>query len=173
MVNFIKEYIQTAVTYTVDLIYGFTGVEIAAGKILLVLMGLGISSLLLVMALFLLLLRTLTGSSQKKKARQEEKQEPQLEATATETKAPKAKGGLLSFIKKKDTPAQPSADTGGFVFLKKKSRKARGAADQIEPLSAIETEMLALKELYSTGHITADVYVAESRALYEKARKYA
>ena len=164
----------SAVRYTVDLIYGFTGVEIAAGKILLVLMGLGISSLLLVMALILMLLRKFTGSSAKAKAAQKiNKQEPQLEAAPAEAKAPEPKKGVFSFLKKKDKPAQPAADTSGFVFLKKKSRKGRNAAEQIEPLSAIETEMLALKELYNTGHITADVYVAESRVLYEKARQYA
>ena len=46
MVNLIKEFMLSAVKYTVDLIYGFTGIEIAAGKVLLMLMGLGISSLL-------------------------------------------------------------------------------------------------------------------------------
>lgn len=165
----------SSVKYTIDLIYGYTGIEIAAGKVLLVLMGVGISSLLLVMALILMLLRKFTGSSGKAKhAQKDQKQEPQLEAAAAvEAKAPEAKGGVFSFLKKRDKSAQAASDTSGFVFLKKKSRKGRKAADQIEPLSAIETEMLALKELYNTGHITADVYVAESRALYEKARQYA
>ena len=164
----------SAVKYTVDLIYGFTGIEIAAGKVLLMLMGLGISSLLLVMALMLMLLRKFTGSSGKARHSQnDQKQEPQIEAAATEAKAPEAKGGVFSFLKKKDKTAQSPADNSGFVFLKRKSRKGRNAAEHIEPLSAIETEMLALKELYTTGHITADVYVAESRALYEKARQYA
>ena len=30
--------------------------------------------------------------------------------------------------------------------------------------------MLALKELYQSGHITVDVYVSESKTLYEKAK---
>ena len=55
----------SSVKYTIDLIYGYTGIEIAAGKVLLVLMGVGISSLLLVMALILMLLRKFTGSSEK------------------------------------------------------------------------------------------------------------
>ncbi len=44
--------------------------------------------------------------------------------------------------------------------------------DERMTLSSIETEMLALKELYSSGHINADVYVAETRILYEKAQTF-
>ena len=37
-------------------------------------------------------------------------------------------------------------------------------------LAAIEQEMLAIKQLFADGHILTDVYVAETRRLYGKAK---
>lgn len=170
MVTTIKNFILAAVAYTIDLLYSIFGVEFSASKVLLALMGLGISALLLIMALMLLVLQ-MTGGKSKKPAKEEK----------TETaKAPKEKNPrkVFSFLRKKNTAGKPSRNEGvkgeGFVFLKKKKAAAPPppVAETLEPLAAIESEMLALKELYNAGHITADVYVSESRTLFEKARKY-
>ena len=37
-------------------------------------------------------------------------------------------------------------------------------------LKKVETDMKALKELYTAGRIQADIYVSESRSLYESAK---
>lgn len=163
----IKNFILSAVAYTIDLLYSIFGVEFSAAKVLLVLMGLGISALLLVMALILLLLKKPEG----KAAKPAKKAEPKNEKAE---KAPIAKTDrkVFGFLYKKKTAGKP-AKSEGFVFLKKKKKAEAPATEALEPLAAIEGEMLALKELYNTGHITADVYVSESRALFEKARKYA
>ena len=42
----------------------------------------------------------------------------------------------------------------------------------VHTLQDIERDMLALKELYEASHITVDVYVAETRKLYQKAQQY-
>ena len=41
---------------------------------------------------------------------------------------------------------------------------------QHSDLKIIETDMKALKELYTAGRIQADIYVSESRSLYESAK---
>ena len=41
---------------------------------------------------------------------------------------------------------------------------------QHSDLKIIETDMKALKELYTAGRIQADIYVSESRSLYEAAK---
>ena len=44
--------------------------------------------------------------------------------------------------------------------------------NSVHTLQDIERDMLALKELYEASHITVDVYVAETRKLYQKAQQY-
>ena len=41
---------------------------------------------------------------------------------------------------------------------------------QFSDLKIIETDMKALKELYTAGRIQADIYVSESRSLYDAAK---
>ncbi|WP_438997261.1 hypothetical protein [Candidatus Puniceispirillum sp.] len=59
----------------------------------------------------------------------------------------------------------PEASTGGFSFFKRESSGAKADAELI----SIEQEMLAVRQLYMDERITKDVYVVETRRLYEKA----
>ena len=75
-----------------------------------------------------------------------------------------------------------SEPVSGFRFFKKKSKNAdvpaEGApssrsADEIDDdiyLLGLEQEMLATRQLYLDGLITKEVYVTETRALYDKAQ---
>ena len=48
--------------------------------------------------------------------------------------------------------------------------KDRAVMKNNADLAAIEQEMLAVRQLYADGHILKDVYVAETRRLYGKAK---
>jgi hypothetical protein len=48
--------------------------------------------------------------------------------------------------------------------------KDRAVMTNNADLAAIEQEMLAVRQLYADGHILKDVYVAETRRLYGKAK---
>ena len=65
--------------------------------------------------------------------------------------------------------AQHQNDIAFKFFKREKSVKTES-----EPLTLeiIEQEMLAVKKLYSDGHIIKDVYVAETRRLHGKAKAY-
>ena len=58
----------------------------------------------------------------------------------------------------------------GFSFFKKEPGSGSEAAGEDAALKAIEQEMLAVRQLYSNGHLIKEVYVSETRRLYEKAR---
>lgn len=74
------------------------------------------------------------------------------------------------------------APAGFSFFRRKKSSKSNAAsADKNDAgempevvetpaLHAVEQEMLATRQLYLNGHISKDVYVAETRALYARAK---
>ena len=67
------------------------------------------------------------------------------------------------------------APAGGFRFFKRKSKAIGDAAasQSIEDdvfLLGLEQEMLATRQLYLDGLITKEVYVTETRALYDKAQ---
>ncbi len=64
----------------------------------------------------------------------------------------------------------------GFVFHRRKVKNAGNLAqiDDADPevaLAAIEQEMLATRQLYLDGVISKDVYVTETRNLYNKAQQ--
>lgn len=67
------------------------------------------------------------------------------------------------------------APAGGFRFFKRKSKAAgddatsQSAEDDVF-LLGLEQEMLATRQLYLDGLITKEVYVTETRALYDKAQ---
>ena len=70
---------------------------------------------------------------------------------------------------------EPRQDAAGetvagddFQFFKRGDKAAPNEADAA--LSAIEQEMLAVRQLFADGHIVKDVYVAETRRLYSKAK---
>ena len=73
-------------------------------------------------------------------------------------------------------PAKPEATSLSEALFKGDSQfftstdaeKVQSDDDQV--LAAIEQEMLAIKQLFSDGHILKDVYVAETRLLYGKAK---
>ena len=56
-----------------------------------------------------------------------------------------------------------------FQFFRRTSEEKVQCDDDLA-LAAIEQEMLAIKQLFSDGHILKDVYVAETRRLYGKAK---
>ena len=57
----------------------------------------------------------------------------------------------------------------GFQFFKRTGEEKMQGDDDLA-LAAIEQEMLAIKQLFVDGHILKDVYVAETRRLYGKAK---
>ncbi|MEK9709826.1 MAG: hypothetical protein VW456_06220 [Alphaproteobacteria bacterium] len=58
----------------------------------------------------------------------------------------------------------------GFSFFKKTQDAAGADLDEDQALVAIEQEMLAVRSLYTGGHIIKDVYVSETRRLYAMAQ---
>ncbi|MGC6518976.1 MAG: hypothetical protein ACON37_03000 [Candidatus Puniceispirillaceae bacterium] len=74
-----------------------------------------------------------------------------------------------------------STPASGFRFFKKKTKSAAQTTSQTAARSAddidddiyllgLEQEMLATRQLYLDGLITKEVYVTETRALYDKAQ---
>ena len=64
----------------------------------------------------------------------------------------------------------PKAKTeDGFQFFKRNGAEMT-LSDDDAALAAIEQEMLAVRQLFADGHILKDVYVAETRRLYGKAK---
>ncbi|MDC0650000.1 hypothetical protein N8Z70_00920 [Candidatus Puniceispirillum sp.] len=57
----------------------------------------------------------------------------------------------------------------GFQFFKRTGAE-KVQSDDDKALAAIEQEMLAIKQLFADGHILKDVYVTETRRLYDKAK---
>jgi len=60
--------------------------------------------------------------------------------------------------------------TEGFSFFKKAPDAETGENGEDPALVAIEQEMLAVRRLYTGGHVIKDVYVSETRRLYAKAQ---
>ena len=58
----------------------------------------------------------------------------------------------------------------GFSFFKKAQDAETGEIGEDPALVAIEQEMLAVRRLYTGGHVLKDVYVSETRRLYAKAQ---
>ena len=64
----------------------------------------------------------------------------------------------------------PNARTeDDFQFFKRNGAE-KTHSDDDAALAAIEQEMLAIRQLFVDGHILKDVYVAETRRLYSKAK---
>ena len=58
----------------------------------------------------------------------------------------------------------------GFSFFKKSQDADIGENGEAPALVTIEQEMLAIRRLYTGGHVIKDVYVSETRRLYAKAQ---
>ena len=72
-----------------------------------------------------------------------------------------------------DNIAETEAETEaaeGFSFFKKAQDAETGETGEDPVLVAIEQEMLAVRRLYTGGHVIKDVYVSETRRLYAKAQ---
>ena len=67
-----------------------------------------------------------------------------------------------------DNAGVGTANSAGYQVFRRGSGKT--ATDDNADLAAIEQEMLAVRQLYADGHILKDVYVAETRRLYGKAK---
>ena len=107
-------------------------------------------ALLLVWLLLLLLLKMVFAKDQRK-------------STADRT---------LAAELSKPTVAPAAAETNsdqGFSFFKKEPDFRSDAAGEDAALKDIEQEMLAVRQLYSNGHLIKEVYVSETRRLYKKA----
>ena len=72
-----------------------------------------------------------------------------------------------------ESQSEAIEETGGFKIFKKndKQKKAGQSDDTLSQLQSIEQEMLALRELFRNGEITRSVYIAETKALYDKAQQ--
>ena len=65
------------------------------------------------------------------------------------------------------TTDNSEVETGdGFSFFKKAQDADTGETGEDPTLVAIEQEMLAVRRLYTGGHVLKDVYVSETRRLY-------
>lgn len=107
--------------------------------------------------------------------------EPEIEPAAAPQAAPQMAVQDSVAASSADDEASPidgergEAPAGGFRFFKRKS-KATGddaTSQSVEDdvfLLGLEQEMLATRQLYLDGLITKEVYVTETRALYDKAQ---
>lgn len=74
------------------------------------------------------------------------------------------------YAAKGDAANSPKAKTeDDFQFFKRNGAE-KTQSDDDAALAAIEQEMLAIRQLFADGHILKDVYVAETRRLYGKAK---
>ena len=70
-----------------------------------------------------------------------------------------------------DNMTKTEAETDdGFSFFKKSQDSDIGETGEAPALVEIEQEMLAIRRLYTGGHVIKDVYVSETRRLYAKAQ---
>ena len=80
-----------------------------------------------------------------------------------------------------DDPVEQTKTDGGFQLFKKKkskstkqkkasARSAEADAEIVARLEDLEQQMLALRELFRAGDITRNVYIAETKALYDIAQ---
>ena len=67
-----------------------------------------------------------------------------------------------------DIESSTDEDSGRFHFFRKPNQMP--VSDDNAALVAIEQEMLAVRQLFTDGHIIQEVYVAETRRLYSKAK---
>ena len=68
-----------------------------------------------------------------------------------------------------DTHLSEALPKDEFQFFRRTGEEKAQCDDDLA-LAAIEQEMLAIKQLFSDGHILKDVYVTETRRLYVKAK---
>jgi hypothetical protein len=74
-----------------------------------------------------------------------------------------------SSVNHRDNHVSETLSKDGFQFFKRVGGEKVQYDDDLA-LEAIEQEMLAIKQLFADDHILKDVYVAETRRLYGKAK---
>ena len=164
----------------------FVSIGVRPETLIILLVAGGISFLILLVALFMLMARIKLkrGQVAVEKPAPEKGRREKSSTRFSAMFSPKARGDVEASPK----PEKKDAG-GGFAIFKKKKKPARpkpsevvgdGAGpndskplDQVVgKLAEIERDMLALKELFESGHIDAEVYVEETRKLYETAQQY-
>lgn len=136
----------------------FISIGVREETLLVILIAGGISMLILFAAILLSLSRVKLGAS----------------SAPTQPKNAK---------KARKKPAQSEKVVGpdpAFAIFKKRKNKSKEmqspeevpmvSGTHLDTLSEIERDMLALKELHMTGHIGLDVYVQETKKLYDQAK---
>ena len=116
-----------------------------------IIFGFAVVVALLLVWLLLLLLQTMFASDQRKSVAEKT---PPVE--------------LFETIDARE--ADEAKNDQGFSFFKKELGAGSEVAGEDVALKAIEQEMLAVRQLYNNGHLIKDVYVSETRRLYQKAR---
>ena len=96
---------------------------------------------------------------------------PQVAAEA----APESADDAASGGSEAAVPAPATGEGSGFRFFKRKGRGVASKPSGDDPeddvfLLGLEQEMLATRQLYLDGLISKEVYVTETRALYDKAQ---
>ncbi len=169
----------------------FISIGVRQEALIIILIGGGLSFLILLVALFMTLSRVKlrrgpterpikttdnepdNNIGAKNKTRFSEmfrpKNQPSDEADNAAFKVgpkggPKVEGKGFTIFKKRKSPPRP-------VHSAPNEHNGDAGVDQVlSQLAEIERDMLALKELFQSGHIKVEVYVAETRSLYEKAK---
>lgn len=174
----VKNGLLTATTSLQGLLFSLLGIDLEKKFLLLIVVGLGASVVILIMAGIVLLAQAVPSlparAPRQPKAPKARKPKPAKKPKAAKPaktpKPAKPKGpGLLTRIKGMMPKRKPKA-LGPSPSMAIGRKRGDAVAVDAVTLASIETEMLAVKELYVAGHITADVYVSETRNLYEKAR---
>ena len=147
IVDAVREVLSDAISRGVDYLQGVFTEIIYQDLDILIAIGLGGFGIVLLMAIIVMIFQGIGARTHKRRKGRAEPVVPQPE---TATQAPKN---------------APKTST------KKPSKQKAGGdmADKAAILADIESEMIALKELYTGGHISAEVYREESRTLYDRA----
>ena len=100
---------------------------------------------------------------------------PRVAAETVEERGDEAAAGPAVSASKEAAPSPPSGEGTGFRFFKRKEKTSAGSVSGDDPeddvfLLGLEQEMLATRQLYLDGLISKEVYVTETRALYDKAQ---
>lgn len=136
----------------------FVSIGVREETLLIILIAGGISLLILIAAILLSLSRIKMSNSSAPKEPKESKKARKKPAQSDRVVGPNPAFAIFKKRKKK----------GG----EKKEREEMPVltGNHLDALSEIERDMLALKELHATGHIGLDVYVQETKKLYEQAK---
>ena len=99
----------------------------------------------------------------------------EVSAEAAAAAAPESADDAASGGSEAAVPAPATGEGSGFRFFKRKGRGVASKPSGDDPeddvfLLGLEQEMLATRQLYLDGLISREVYVTETRALYDKAQ---